>query len=80
MRRPAPLLREVCGLVRVSKRRARDRMALEAPFAAHGPALLGLLFDEAHALEQVKAEAAVAAFPQARAPMSRRRLRRWFDE
>jgi hypothetical protein len=55
-------------------------MALEAPFAAHGPAPLGPLFDEAHALEQVKAEAAVAAFPQARAPMSRRRLRRWFDE
>jgi CHAD domain-containing protein len=32
-----------------------------------------------HALEQVKAEAAVAAWPQARAAMSRRRLRRWFE-
>jgi CHAD domain-containing protein len=39
----------------------------------------GFTFGRLHALEQVKAEAAVAAFPQARAVMSRRRLRRWFD-
>jgi CHAD domain-containing protein len=40
----------------------------------------GFTFGRLHALEQVKAEAAVTAFPRARAAMSRRRLRRWFDE
>ena len=39
----------------------------------------GFTFGRLHALEQVKAEAAVAAWPQARAAVSRRRLRRWFD-
>ena len=38
----------------------------------------GFTFGRLHALEQVKAEAAVAAFPHARHEMSRRRLRRWF--
>ena len=32
-----------------------------------------------HALEQVRAEAAVDRWPQARAAVSRRRLRRWLD-
>ena len=36
-------------------------------------------FGRLHALEQAKAEAAVAAWPQARAAMSRRRLRRWLE-
>jgi CHAD domain-containing protein len=39
----------------------------------------GFTFGRLHALEQVKAEAAVAAWPDARAAVSRRRLRRWFD-
>jgi len=39
----------------------------------------GFTFGRLHALEQVKAEAAVAAWPRARAAVSRRRLRRWFD-
>ena len=39
----------------------------------------GFTFGRLHALEQVKAEAAVAAWPQARAAVSRRRFRRWFD-
>jgi CHAD domain-containing protein len=34
-------------------------------------------FGRLHALEQVKAEAAVAAWPEARAAVSRGRLRRW---
>ncbi len=40
----------------------------------------GFTFGRLHALEQVRAEAAVARLPQARAAVSRRRLRRWFDE
>ena len=39
----------------------------------------GFTFGRLHALEQVKAEAAVAAWPQARAAVSKRRLRRWFE-
>jgi CHAD domain-containing protein len=39
----------------------------------------GFTFGRLHALEQVRAEAAVARWPQARAAVSRRRLRRWFD-
>lgn len=40
----------------------------------------GFTFGRLHALEQVRAEAAVAHWPQARAAVSRRRLRRWFDD
>lgn len=40
----------------------------------------GFTFGRLHALEQVRAEAAVQRWPQARAAVSRRRLRRWFDE
>ena len=39
----------------------------------------GFTFGRLHALEQVRAEAAVARWPQARAAVSRRRLRKWFD-
>ena len=39
----------------------------------------GFTFGRLHAFEQVKAEAAVDAWPHARAVVSRRRLRRWFD-
>ena len=40
----------------------------------------GFTFGRLHALEQVKAEAAVAAWPQARAAVSKRRLRRWLED
>ena len=39
----------------------------------------GFTFGRLHALEQVRAEAAVERWPQARAAVSRRRLRRWFE-
>ncbi len=39
----------------------------------------GFTFGRLHALEQVRAEAAVDRWPQARAAVARRRLRRWFD-
>ena len=39
----------------------------------------GFVLGRLHALEQVRAEAAVARWPQARAAVSRKRLRRWFD-
>ena len=38
----------------------------------------GFVFGRLHALEQVRADAAVARWPKARAAVSRRRLRRWF--
>jgi CHAD domain-containing protein len=40
----------------------------------------GFTFGRLHALEQVRAEAAVARWPQARAAVSQKRLRRWFDQ
>lgn len=39
----------------------------------------GFTFGRLHALEQVRAEAAVERWPAARAAVSRRRLRRWLD-
>ena len=39
----------------------------------------GFTFGRLHALEQARAEAAVLRWPQARASVSRRRLRHWFD-
>ena len=45
----------------------------------HRAGVNGFTFGRLHALEQVRAESAVARFPQARAAVSRRRLRRWFD-
>ena len=40
----------------------------------------GFTFGRLHALEQVRAEAAVERWPQARAAVSRKRLRRWFED
>ena len=40
----------------------------------------GFTFGRLHALEQVRAEAAVDRWPHARAVVSRRRLRRWLEE
>ncbi len=39
----------------------------------------GFTFGRLHALEQARAEAAVARWPQARRELSRRKLRKWFD-
>ena len=39
----------------------------------------GFTFGRLHALEQVRAEAAVERWSAARAAVSRRRLRRWLD-
>ena len=47
--------------------------------AASGDSRHGFVFGRLHALEQAKAEAAVTAWPTARAAVSRRRLRRWFE-
>ena len=40
----------------------------------------GFVLGRLHALEQVEAEAAVARWQEARSAVSRRRLRRWFEE
>lgn len=46
----------------------------------HAAGANGFTFGRLHALEQVRAEAAVARFPRARAAVSRRDLRRWLRD
>ena len=45
--------------------------------AGHRAGENGFTFGRLHALEQVRAETAVARWPEARAAVSRKRLRRW---
>ncbi len=48
--------------------------------ASSGAGENGFTFGRLHALEQARAEAAVARWPTVRREVSRRRLRRWLDE